>query len=65
VKFLTSYFDKAIALLAAQQGGQLRIPIPRSSAQAEAEESTPSDPGAAEEGITADVAPTAPGAEAT
>jgi hypothetical protein len=29
VKFLTSYFDKAIALLAAQQGGQLRIPIPR------------------------------------
>lgn len=29
VKFLTSYFDKALALLAAQQGGQLRIPIPR------------------------------------
>jgi hypothetical protein len=29
VKFLTGYFDKALALLAAQQGGQLRIPIPR------------------------------------
>lgn len=29
VKFLTGYFDKAVALLAAQQGGQLRIPIPR------------------------------------
>lgn len=29
VKFLAGYFDKALALLAAQQGGQLRIPIPR------------------------------------
>ena len=29
VKFLTGYFDKAIAMLAAQQGGQLRIPVPR------------------------------------
>jgi hypothetical protein len=29
VRFLTGYFDKALALLAAQQGGQLRIPIPR------------------------------------
>jgi hypothetical protein len=29
VKFLTGYFDKSLALLAAQQGGQLRIPIPR------------------------------------
>jgi hypothetical protein len=29
VKFLTAYFDKALSLLAAQQGGQLRIPVPR------------------------------------
>jgi hypothetical protein len=29
IRFLTGYFDKALALLAAQQGGQLRIPIPR------------------------------------
>jgi hypothetical protein len=29
VRFLTGYFDKSLALLAAQQGGQLRIPIPR------------------------------------
>lgn len=36
VKFLTSYFDKALALLAAQQGGQLRIPIPRSTDSADA-----------------------------
>ncbi len=64
VKFLTSYFDKAIALLAAQQGGQLRIPIPRSSAPAESEESPLSEPGVAE-GTSADVAPSAPGAEAT
>lgn len=28
VKFLTGYFDKALAILAGQQGGQLRIPIP-------------------------------------
>jgi hypothetical protein len=48
VKFLTSYFDKAIALLAAQQGGQLRIPIPRPTAQAESEPSTPSEGEAAE-----------------
>jgi hypothetical protein len=35
VKFLTNYFDKAIALLAAQQGGQLRIPIPRAATSAD------------------------------
>jgi hypothetical protein len=29
IRFLTGYFDKALALLAAQQGGQLRVPIPR------------------------------------
>lgn len=39
VQFLTGYFDKALALLAAQQGGQLRIPIPR-----------PQNEGAPEEG---------------
>ena len=55
VKFLTSYFDKAIALLAAQQGGQLRIPIPRPTAQAESEASTPSEAQAAE-GTTGEVA---------
>ena len=27
VRFLTAYFDKAISLLAARQGGQLRIPM--------------------------------------
>jgi hypothetical protein len=40
VKFLTSYFDKALALLAAQQGGQLRIPIPRAAGQQTSEEET-------------------------
>jgi hypothetical protein len=35
VKFLTGYFDKALALLAAQQGGQLRIPIPRPASSAQ------------------------------
>ncbi len=34
VQFLTSYFDKAIAMLAQQQGGQLRIPIPRAAGDA-------------------------------
>lgn len=43
VKFLTSYFDKALALLAAQQGGQLRIPIPRPAGQQMTEE-TGADP---------------------
>jgi hypothetical protein len=42
VKFLTSFFDKAIALLAAQQGGQLRVPLPRGAAPATAE-SQPSE----------------------
>ena len=45
VKFLTGYFDKAIALLAAQQGGQLRIPVPRPLASGDAapEDSTADD----------------------
>lgn len=37
VRFLTAYFDKAMGLLAARQGGQLRIPIPRRAAAAPAE----------------------------
>ncbi len=44
VKFLTGYFDKALALLAARQGGQLRIPIPRAAstgAAAAEDESAP------------------------
>jgi hypothetical protein len=51
VKFLTGYFDKALALLAAQQGGQLRIPIPRpattaqGSAPAEATDAEGTDAG--------------------
>jgi hypothetical protein len=40
VQFLTGYFDKALALLAAQQGGQLRIPIPRPAASAATEAGT-------------------------
>lgn len=36
VQFLTGYFDKALALIAAQQGGQLRIPIPARAAEGEA-----------------------------
>jgi hypothetical protein len=55
VRFLTAYFDKAISLLAARQGGQLRIPIPRAArpapgadssaeaAEAEAAESAPEE----------------------
>ena len=38
LKFLTGYFDKALAILAGQQGGQLRIPIQR-PASADAAES--------------------------
>ncbi|HWO13451.1 MAG TPA: hypothetical protein VNN80_28315 [Polyangiaceae bacterium] len=37
VKFLTAYFDKALSLLAARQGGQLRIPVPRPAPSASAE----------------------------
>lgn len=43
VKFLTGYFDKALALLAAQQGGQLRIPIPRPPAAAATDSASASD----------------------
>jgi len=42
VRFLTAYFDKAMGLLAARQGGQLRIPIPRGARPA------PADGGSAE-----------------
>jgi hypothetical protein len=60
VKFLTGYFDKALALLAAQQGGQLRIPIPRppNAAATDTAEAT-GTPGSTEG------APSAEGAEAT
>jgi hypothetical protein len=51
VKFLTSFFDKAIALLAAQQGGQLRVPVPRAAAPTEVSEAVdPSDAVAAVDG---------------
>jgi hypothetical protein len=48
VKFLTNYFDKAIALLAAQQGGQLRIPIPRATTSADDRRAEPAEDVAAE-----------------
>ena len=69
VKFLTGYFDKALALLAAQQGGQLRIPIPRAVSAAQpaaaaegdvapgSETSTPAEPAASD--ATGDAAPAA------
>lgn len=54
VKFLTAYFDKAIALLAARQGGQLRIPIPRKpAAPSDAEAAAASDDAEAEEAAVA------------
>jgi hypothetical protein len=62
VRFLTGYFDKALALLAAQQGGQLRIPIPRppSAAATDTASASASDaPGEAE------AAPAGEGGEAT
>ena len=55
VKFLTGYFDKALAILAAQQGGQLRIPIPRPAGAASPAEGAPA------EGAAADAAPAAGG----
>lgn len=57
VKFLTGYFDKALALLAAQQGGQLRIPIPRPIA-------TGNEPGAEAADQDADRAASAAGNDA-
>jgi len=48
VKFLTSFFDKALGLLAAQQGGRLRVPIPAPVAAAPGEaaagSAAPADP---------------------
>jgi hypothetical protein len=58
VKFLTGYFEKAIALLAAQQGGQLRIPVPRpiasgdSTADAASDDAAPEPEGADASGGT-------------
>jgi hypothetical protein len=52
VQFLTGYFDKALALLAAQQGGQLRIPIPRpeeAAAGGDADSTASAEPPAAGE----------------
>jgi hypothetical protein len=57
VQFLTGYFDKALALLAAQQGGQLRIPIPRPAASASGE--------AGKESTAEDAAPGEPAAGST
>jgi hypothetical protein len=60
VKFLTGYFDKALALLAAQQGGQLRIPIPRPPSTAATDTASASE---AQGGTEA--APSGESAEAT
>jgi len=60
VQFLTGYFDKALALLAAQQGGQLRIPIPRPRATEAAAEG--SEAGEADE-TNADPPASSPDAE--
>jgi hypothetical protein len=45
VPFLRAFFDKAIALLLAQGGGRLNIPIPRASAPASPVESESSEQG--------------------
>jgi hypothetical protein len=48
VGFLSAFFDKAMAVLAAQQGGRLRVPIPAPSdtpsAEAEADPLGPESP---------------------
>lgn len=70
VRFLTAFFDKAIALIAARQGGQLRVPIPRATAPQSAEGAAVDEP--ALDGDTSDplgpevasAAPEAPPAEA-
>lgn len=38
VTFLSGFFDKALSLIAAQQGGRLRVPIPRKPTEAPDEE---------------------------
>jgi hypothetical protein len=64
VKFLTGYFDKALALLAAQQGGQLRIPIPRPANAAQANASAEGATAEGEEtGTPADAAAAATDAQ--
>jgi hypothetical protein len=60
VKFLTGYFDKALALLAAQQGGQLRIPIPRPPSA-----SATDTAGTSEASEGAEASPSGEGGEAT
>src|SRR5690606_29844974 len=57
VKFLTGYFDKALALIAAQQGGQLRIPIPRPPSTAASDSASVSG---ADEASVAEEAPAEP-----
>ncbi len=57
VRFLTAYFDKAMGMLAARQGGQLRIPIPRGArpaAEAASAESGEAGAEAAAEGPPGD-----------
>lgn len=43
VPFLKSFFDKAVALMLAQGGGRLRIPVPTSALSAEQPKDTPED----------------------
>lgn len=64
VKFLTGYFDKALALLAAQQGGQLRIPIPRPPSAAATDTSGGTEAAPAGEGAEATVSVDAPATSA-
>jgi hypothetical protein len=59
VQFLTGYFDKALALLAAQQGGQLRIPIPRPAASASGEAGSDTEASAPDDASAGESAPAA------
>lgn len=64
VGFLSAFFDKAMAVLAAQQGGRLRVPIPAPnaapSAEAEADPLAPDAPLPADTPAAADAEASAP-----
>ncbi|AKT44196.1 hypothetical protein [Chondromyces crocatus] len=53
IPFLTSFFNKALAMMAQQGGGQLRIPMPMGSVPQGAGEGEASDEASAEEGAAA------------
>ncbi len=50
VGFLTAFFDKGVAMTAAQQGGRLRVPIPRQPAEEGSPQAGAEAPPAGEEG---------------